>query len=97
MASSVIQQAHLGNIASVRRMAATVTTGSTGNIALGFSNDGYNQIVCPIVSGRDAFLRTWVSSANGGFYLTAVNPNTGATINNTELNIRYLLVRLNAL
>lgn len=82
------------NIASVRRVTGTFTTGSTGNIATGITNDGLQYVVAPLVSGASVFLRTWVSANNGGWYLTAIDPNTGATVNNTQLAVRYLIVTL---
>jgi hypothetical protein len=81
------------NIASVTRIATTVTTGTTGNVILPYSNDGKKYVVAPFAL-QNAFLRAWVAQANNQWYLTAVNPNTGATINNTSLDIRYLLVTL---
>lgn len=82
------------NIASVRRFAGTLTTGSTGNVATGIANDGLQYVVAPLVSGSSVFLRAWVSAVNGGWYLTAVDPNTGVTVNNTQLAIRFLIVTL---
>ena len=85
------------NIMSVTRISSTVTTGGTGNIALGHNNDGYTFVVAPHTSGSDAFLRAWVSNTSGQWFLTAVSPNTGVTINNTGLNIRYLLVKIKSM
>ena len=82
------------NIASVRRFVGVFTTGSTGNIATGITNDGLHYVVAPLVSGSNVFLRAWVSAVNGGWYLTAVDPNTGTTVNNTQLAIRFLIVTL---
>lgn len=82
------------NIASVRRVAGTFTTGSTGNIATEIANDGLHYVVAPLVSGSNVSLRVWVSANNGKWYLTAIDPNTGATVNNTQLAVRYLIVTL---
>ena len=82
------------NIASVRRSAGTFTTGATGNIATGITNDGLHYVDAPLVSGSSVCLRAWVSATNGGWYLTAVDPNTGVTVNNTQLAIRFLIVTL---
>lgn len=84
------------NIASVTRITTTATTGSTGNIALPYSNDGKKYVVAPFAL-QNAFLRAWVAQANNSWYLTAVNPNTGATINNTTLDIRYLMIVLKSI
>lgn len=80
------------NIVSIRRIATTVTTGSTGNIALPYENTGNVFVIAPFVNGVVAHLRPWVSVSNNSWYLTAVDPNTGATINNGTLQIRYLVV-----
>lgn len=79
------------------RVAETVTTGNTGNIATAYQNDGLTYIIAPLVSGTDAFLRTWIASTNGGWYFTAVNPNTGATLNNAQLAIRFLVVKIKSM
>ena len=82
------------NIASVTRYAATITTGGTGNIALGgVPNDGLTAVVAPYVNASDVCLRSWVSSAQNAWFLTAINPNTGATVNNTSLQIRYWVIK----
>ena len=85
------------NIVSVTRYAYKATTGNTGNIGLGIANDGMTAVVAPLVSGTSVFLRAYVSETNGDWYLTAVNPNTGATINNRELAIRYWVVKFKRL
>lgn len=82
------------NIASVTRYVATITTGGTGNIALGgVPNDGLTAVVAPYVNASDVCLRLWVSSAQNAWFLTAINPNTGATVNNTSLQIRYWVIK----
>ena len=84
----------INDIVSATRIADNgVTTGSSGNIALSYSNDGYTAIIAPHCSGSDAYLRAWVSSSNGLWFLTAINPNTGVTLNNQALNIRYWVVK----
>lgn len=78
-------------------MKDNVTTGGTGNIALDEVNDGYTYILSPICAGHNVYLRVWVAdqgSSGQKYYLTATNPNTGATVNNTSLNIRYIVLRL---
>ena len=74
---------------SATRIAADYTTGSTGNIQLAYENDGTTAVIAPIVSGSNVYLRAWLSRANNHWYLTAVDPNTGATINNTQLSVRF--------
>ena len=85
------------NLLSIQRVTLTETTGSTGNIALSYTNDGYTYIVGAMVSGSNAYIRAWVSSANGKWYFTAVDPNSGVTINNTSLNLRFLVVKIKTL
>ena len=85
------------NLLSIQRVTKTETTGSTGNIALSYINDGYTYIVGAMVSGSNAYIRAWVSSVNGKWYLTAVDPNSGVTINNTSLNLRFLVVKIKTL
>ena len=82
------------NVKSITRIATTVTTGVSGNIQLPYVNDGLTHIIAPCANGYNVFFRTWVSGSNGSWYLTAINPNTGATINDTPINIRYLVVKL---
>ena len=77
------------DIVSATRVAKEqVTTGPTGNIALPYVNDGYTAIVAPHTSGSDYYIRAWVNAA-GSWYLTVINPNTGATVNNAAINLRY--------
>ena len=85
------------NLLSIQRMTLTETTGPTGNIALSYTNDGYTYILGAMVSGSNVHIRAWVSSANGKWYLTAVDPNSGVTINNTSLNLRFLVVKIKSL
>ena len=82
------------NIASVTRYATTLTTGATGNIVLGgIINDGLTAVVAPYVNGSDVCLRSWVSSAQNAWVLTAIAPNTGETVNNTSLQVRYWVIK----
>lgn len=72
----------------------TKTTGATGNIATGYIANN-KVVVCGATAlNADCYLRAWRSTGNGGWYLTAVNPNTGGTVNNTSLDIRYLVITL---
>lgn len=82
------------NLYSVTRVAETVTTGATGNIATVYPNDGYTYIVGACVNGNQACLRTWISSVSGNWFLTAIDPNSGNTINDASLNVRYLVLRI---
>lgn len=82
------------NILSVKRIAKTETTGNSGNIATPYSNDGYNFVFAPHTNGGSVFLRVWISPNNGGWYLTAINQNTGNTLNNTSLQVRYLVLTI---
>jgi len=81
------------NIVSATRVAVTVTTGATGNYNTGYVNDGKTAIVAPHVSGTDVYLRAWVSTNYGSWFLTATDPNTGSTRNNTSLAIRFWVLK----
>ena len=84
----------IANIPTMTVVTDTKTTGSTGNIALPTpSNDKY-FIAGASATTMDAYLRVWRATLSGGWYITAINPNTGATINNTQMGIRYLLITL---
>lgn len=87
MATGTIKKSFT-DIVSATRIATRVATGATGNIALPYVNTGTTAIISPHVSGADYAIRAWVNTA-GNWFLTVINPNTGATINNTEVNIRY--------
>lgn len=82
------------NIESIQRVATTVTTGATGNIALPHDNTGKIFIVAPLAAGSNTCLRAWVAGGGNQWYLTAIDPNTGATQNNRSLSIRYLVVTI---
>lgn len=82
------------NLKSITKIDETVTTGNTGNIATSYANDGKTFIVGAVVTNTTAYLRIWASPYNSGWYFTAALPNTGATINNTSLNIRYFVVKM---
>lgn len=82
------------NIVSINRVALNgVTTGSSGNIALGVANDGKTAIFGALVNAKDYYVRIWVASSNNTFYATVINPNTGATINSESVDLRYWLVK----
>lgn len=82
------------NIESIQRVATTVTTGATGNIALPHDNTGKIFVVAPLAAGSNTYLRAWVAGGGNQWYLTAIDPNTGATQNNRSLSIRYLVVTI---
>lgn len=79
---------------TMNRMTSTVTTGTTGNIDTCVVNDGTNYVIAPYVSGTSVYLRAWVNPNNNNWYLTAINPNTGDTIKSSQINIRYVLLKL---
>lgn len=82
------------NLKSITRVVASGTTGGSGNLILPEENDGTTFVVGAHAYGTNAFLRTWVSGTNNHWFFTAVDPNTGATINNANINYRYLVVKL---
>lgn len=83
------------NIKSITRIVLeNVRTGPTGNIATNEINDSLTYILIPYANaGNDAFIRAWVNDQSKWF-LTVVNPNTGATYNNAIINVRYLVLKL---
>jgi hypothetical protein len=74
------------------RKSYTTTTGDTGNISTGLDNNGKTYILAPYASGGTVSFEAWVSPSNNMWYLTAKNPQTGATINNAEVQVRYLVL-----
>lgn len=86
--SSAITQ----NLKSITRVVYTEHTGGTGNIQLPYINDGYIYIIAPYAYGVNCYLRCWVSNANNHWFLTAINPNTGETLNDIDIPVRYLVV-----
>lgn len=74
------------------RRSYTTTTGDTGNISTGLTNNGNTYILAPYASGGTVSFEAWVSPSNNMWYLTAKNPQTGATINNAEVQVRYLVL-----
>lgn len=85
------------NIASVTRVAATVTTGSTGNIALPYDNDGYTYIVGAMCTTSTYVPVVWVSSSTNGWFITIRGAETWSAAANQQVNIRYLVVRIKSM
>lgn len=82
------------NIESVTRVAATVTTGNSGNIALPYQNDGFTYIVGAMCTTSSYVPVVWVSSSNNTWYMTIRGSDTWSTANNQEVNIRYLVIKI---
>lgn len=82
------------NIESVTRVAATATTGASGNIALPYNNDGFTYIVGAMCTTSSYVPVVWVSSTNNTWYMTIRGSDTWSTANNQEVNIRYLVVKI---
>lgn len=80
----------IGNFVVVE---STVTTGPTGNISTPYTADNKTFLAGATATNTNAYLRAWRSSINGLWYLTAVNPVTGVTIDNTQLDIRYMVIK----
>lgn len=82
------------NIVSVTRVAETKTTGITGNIILTpYKNDGKTVVFGALVNGANYAVRVWSNTA-GFFYATVIDPNTGDTINNTSVELRFFVLKL---
>ena len=76
------------------RIEKSVTSGSTGNIATEYDNDGKTVIVSPHLSGNTGYCRLWISATNNKWYITLVNPSTGETMPNANVNLRYYVIKL---
>jgi hypothetical protein len=86
----------IADIKSISIVEASATTGGSGNISTPTSTTGKVFIFAPYcTSSIDVYLRAWRASSNDGWYLTAVNPNTGATVNNTSITYRYIRIEFN--
>ena len=93
MATSTIQKGFT-DIASLTKIEQTVTTGSTGNIATGLQNDGKTLVFGAYASGANVRFDIWVSGVNGGWYLKARDEDSGNTINNTSIALRFYVLRI---
>jgi hypothetical protein len=85
------------NIASVTRVAATVTTGSTGNIALPYDNDGYTYIVGAMCTTSTYVPVVWVSSNTNGWFITIRGSETWSPAVSQQVNIRYLVIKIKSM
>lgn len=64
------------------------TTGSSGNVSMGvLHGTGNAPILFVVCTNIDAYCRVWKSTNNDNYYVTVINPNTGATINNTAVTL----------
>ena len=82
------------NIKSITRVVfETVTTGPTGNIATREVNDGFTFVLAAHANGGNAFIRIWVNSQSKWF-LTVIDSNTGETVNDSPIVLRYLVLKL---
>lgn len=81
------------NLVSITRIAISVTTGSTGNVALNYNNDGKTFVVGAMCTSADYAVTTWVSSQNNLWYLTVRGAGTWSTVNNQTIDIRYWVVK----
>ena len=81
---------------SVTLSGSTATTGSTGNIVTGYFADEYTFITGAYVVGgsTDLSMRTQVSNATGKWFFTVINPNTGATVNNTSVTYKFYVIKI---
>ena len=93
MATS-IKKKEFTDIASLTKIEVTSTTGATGNIHTGYSNDGKTLIFGAYASGSNAKFDVWVSSTNGAWYLKARDADTGNVMPNTEIAVRFYVLRI---
>lgn len=81
------------NLVSITRVATTVTTGSSGNVALPYDNDGTTFIAAVMTNSADYAASIWVSSQNNGWYLTFRGAGTWSPVVNQTIDIRYWVVK----
>jgi len=84
------------NLVTIHYHSGTQETGSTGNIATGYTADGKTFLCGAYVTNVACCMRMWVSNSNSKWYLTAINPNTGATLNKVSVSYKYFAVILNS-
>lgn len=56
-------------------------------------NDGFTFVLGAHLNGGTGFIRIWVNT-QAKWFLTVINPNTGETINNVLVDVRYLVLKL---
>ena len=93
MATSTIEK-EFTDIASLTKIEISVTTGNTGNIHSGYSNDGKTLVFGAYATGTNARFDIWVSGANGGWYLKARDADSGDPITNASLALRFYVLRI---
>lgn len=82
------------DIASLTKIERTVTTGPTGNIHSGYTNDGGTLVFGAYAAGINAKFDVWVSGVNNNWYLKARDADSGDTINNTSIALRFYVLRI---
>ena len=87
-------QTRVGNIKSLQLITGTATTGSTGNIATGVTNDGKHLVFGAYASGANVYFNVFVSGINNGFYLKCKDVDTNQFIVNTSIAYRYYLLEM---
>lgn len=80
------------NVKSVTRVATTVTTGSTGNIATDITNDGYHFIVGAFIAVNDYACIPWVTNSSNKWFIKVRGIDSWQTVNNTQVDVRYWIV-----
>ena len=93
MATSVIKK-EFTDIVSLKKIEKTSTTGATGNIHTGYANDGKTLVFGAHASGSNVRFDIWVSGSNGAWYLKARNADTGNVVPNTEIAVRFYVLRI---
>ena len=82
------------NIKSITRVAAQNTTGTSGNINTTLANDGWTYVIAPFVSTNSNWRAyAWVA-ATGTWYIKVVDADTGNPVANTEVFLRYLVLKI---
>ena len=94
MATSTIKQGNLVNIQSITLVTSTETTGTTGNIALPYTNNGKTLVFGGYLSGSTATVTPFVSATNNYWFVKIRDAESNNTVNNTQVNLRYYVLTL---
>lgn len=82
------------NVVSVQRVTLSATTGTSGNISLNIENTGFKYVLCPFVATNlNHRAYAWVASSNVWF-VKIIDVNTGNSVVNTPVNLRYILLTI---
>lgn len=95
MAESIINKPILANVKSLELFAATVVTGTTGNVSCSLINDGKTIVFGGYCNGGTCVVLPFVSATNSYWYVKVRNAENMEPVANTSIELRYYIVRLN--